>query len=100
MIGKDAVILLSGGADSATAAAIAKQQGFQIHTLSFQYGQRHLRELEAAKRVAAFLGSENHLIIEFDLRAIGGSALTDRIDPMAYPSPMCRRAIRFFCPLP
>ncbi|MET0500031.1 MAG: 7-cyano-7-deazaguanine synthase QueC [Candidatus Binatia bacterium] len=80
MIGKDAVILLSGGADSATAAAIAKQQGFQIHTLSFQYGQRHLRELEAAKRVAAFLGSENHLIIEFDLRAIGGSALTDRIE--------------------
>jgi 7-cyano-7-deazaguanine synthase len=79
MIGKDAVILLSGGADSATAAAIAKQQGFRLHTLSFRYGQRHVREIEAAKHVAAFLGAENQLIIDFDLRAIGGSALTDSI---------------------
>jgi len=79
MAGKDAVVLLSGGADSATAAAIAKQQGFRLHTLSFRYGQRHVREIEAAKQVAAFLGAENQLIIEFDLKAIGGSALTDRI---------------------
>jgi len=79
MIGKDAVILLSGGADSATAAAIAKQEGFRLHALSFRYGQRHVRELESAKQVAGFLGAENHLIIEFDFRAIGGSALTDKI---------------------
>ena len=79
MIGKDAVILLSGGADSATAAAIAKQQGFRLHTLSFRYGQRHVREIDAAKRLADFLGAENQLVIDFDLRAIGGSALTDKI---------------------
>ena len=78
MIGKDAVILLSGGVDSATAALIAKQQGFQLHALTLRYGQRHERELEAAKKVADFLGTKQ-LIIEFDLRAIGGSALTDEI---------------------
>lgn len=79
MIGKDAVILLSGGLDSATAAALAKQQGFALHALSFCYGQRHQRELEAAKLVTAFLGIEHHVVIDFDLRAIGGSALTDEI---------------------
>jgi len=80
MIGKDAVILLSGGIDSATAAAIAKQQGFQLHALSFDYGQRHVRELDSAKLVAAFLQAESHRLIKFDLRAIGGSALTDQIE--------------------
>jgi 7-cyano-7-deazaguanine synthase len=75
-----AVVLLSGGVDSATAAALARQQGFELHALSFRYGQRHERELESAKRVAAFLGAASHRIIEFDLRAIGGSALTDRIE--------------------
>lgn len=79
MADKKAVILLSGGVDSATAAAIAKRQGFALHALSFRYGQRHQFELEAAKKVAAFLGLENHLVIDFDLRAIGGSALTDAI---------------------
>jgi 7-cyano-7-deazaguanine synthase len=80
MTEKQAVILLSGGLDSATAAAIAKRQGFALHALSFRYGQRHDRELEAARNVSAFLGVKAHLFIEFDLRAIGGSALTDRIE--------------------
>ena len=80
MLGKDAVLLLSGGIDSATAGAIAGQEGFRLHALSFRYGQRHERELEAAKRVANFLKAQAHLIIDFDLRAIGGSALTDQIE--------------------
>jgi 7-cyano-7-deazaguanine synthase len=80
MIGRDAVILLSGGLDSATAAAIAKQEGFQLHALSFRYGQRHEREVEAAKNLAAFLKMETHRVIDFDLRTIGGSALTDQIE--------------------
>lgn len=80
MTDKQAVILLSGGVDSATAAAIAKRQGFALHALSFRYGQRHQREIEAAKKVAAFLEAKAHLVLDFDLRAIGGSALTDRIE--------------------
>ena len=79
MADKKAVILLSGGLDSATMAAIAKKEGFELHALSIHYGQRHERELESAKKVARLLGARNHLIIEFDLRAIGGSALTDEI---------------------
>src|SRR5262247_777540 len=79
MIGTDAVILLSGGLDSATAAGMAKQQGFQLHALSFRYGQRHELEIEAAKKVATFLKAKTHRVIDFDLRAIGGSALTDQI---------------------
>ena len=75
----NAVILLSGGVDSATAAAIAKQQGFVLHALSFRYGQRHERELASAQQVAAFLQAKTHQILSFDLRAIGGSALTDDI---------------------
>ncbi|MGH7875603.1 MAG: 7-cyano-7-deazaguanine synthase QueC [Candidatus Binatia bacterium] len=74
-----AVLLLSGGVDSATAAAIAKQQGFELHALSFRYGQRHERELASAQQVAAFLQVKSHQILSFDLRAIGGSALTDDI---------------------
>jgi 7-cyano-7-deazaguanine synthase len=80
MIGTDAVILLSGGIDSATAAAIAKQQGFALHALSFHYGQRHERELDSAARIAEFLQTQSHRVIRFDLRAIGGSALTDAIN--------------------
>ena len=80
MIGRDAVILLSGGLDSATAAAIAKRQGFQLHALSFHYGQRHEQELAAAKQLARFLRATTHRVIDFDLRAIGGSALTDQIE--------------------
>ena len=75
-----AVVLLSGGIDSSTAMAIAKREGFELHSLTFRYGQRHEREIEAAKKVAAFLGAQGHLIIEFNLRAIGGSALTDEIE--------------------
>jgi 7-cyano-7-deazaguanine synthase len=75
-----AVILLSGGVDSATVAAMAKQDGFDLHALSFRYGQRHERELESAKKLAAFLAAASHRVLSFDLRAIGGSALTDEIE--------------------
>jgi 7-cyano-7-deazaguanine synthase len=80
MARKKAVILLSGGVDSATAAAIAQQDDFDLYALTFRYGQRHEREIEAAKRVAAWLRVREHLTIDCDLRAIGGSALTDRIN--------------------
>lgn len=79
MSGKTAVVLLSGGVDSSTAAALAKKEGYQLHALSFRYGQRHENEIAAAEHVAAFLGAKEHLTIQFDLRAIGGSALTDEI---------------------
>jgi 7-cyano-7-deazaguanine synthase len=79
MIAKNAVILLSGGIDSATAAALAKRDGFELHALSFHYGQRHERELDCAGKVAALLQANTHRVICFDLRAIGGSALTDQI---------------------
>ena len=75
--GKKAVVLASGGLDSTTAMAIAKQEGFDIYSLSFFYGQRHSLELDAAARVSNFLGAIEHLVIEIDLKAIGGSALTD-----------------------
>jgi 7-cyano-7-deazaguanine synthase len=71
-----AVVLLSGGLDSATALAIARDEGFDCHALSFDYGQRHDRELESARRVADALGAKQHLVLRLDLRAIGGSALT------------------------
>jgi 7-cyano-7-deazaguanine synthase len=71
-----AVVLLSGGLDSYTAAAIAKAEGFDLHALSVRYGQRHAHELDAARRVAAALGVAAHLELELDLRGIGGSALT------------------------
>jgi len=77
---KRAVVLLSGGVDSSTVMALASTEDYKIHALSFRYGQRHEREIEAAKRVAAFFDVRNHLIIDFNLRAIGGSALTDQID--------------------
>ena len=73
---KKAVVLLSGGLDSATTLAIAKSQGYDPYALSFAYGQRHSRELESAKRVAAALSAKEHLILNLDLRLIGGSALT------------------------
>lgn len=79
MAGKDAVVLLSGGIDSATAAAMAKRDGYELHALSFHYGQRHERELESAGKVAAFLRAKTQKVIYFDLKAIGGSALTDEI---------------------
>jgi len=73
---KPAVVLLSGGLDSATTLAIARDQGYEAYALSFGYGQRHSRELESAKRVARALGAKEHLILSLDLRLIGGSALT------------------------
>ena len=75
-----AVVLLSGGLDSATVLAIARSEGYACYALSFAYGQRHAWELEAAKRVAAVLGAAEHRIAEIDLRAFGGSALTDEIE--------------------
>ncbi|MBI4240748.1 MAG: 7-cyano-7-deazaguanine synthase QueC [Candidatus Rokubacteria bacterium] len=73
---KRAVVLLSGGLDSATTLAIARNEGYAPYALSFAYGQRHSRELESAKRVAEALGAKEHLILTLDLRLIGGSALT------------------------
>ncbi|MEM7755199.1 MAG: 7-cyano-7-deazaguanine synthase QueC [Planctomycetota bacterium] len=75
-----AVVLLSGGLDSATVLAIAKNDGFEITCLSFNYGQRHAAELDAAKRVAEQLGAADHIVYPLDLRIFGGSALTDTID--------------------
>jgi 7-cyano-7-deazaguanine synthase len=77
--GKKAVVLLSGGLDSTTALALAKGAGFAVFAISFRYGQRHAIELQSARRVAESLGVEKHLIVDIDLRAIGGSALTDTI---------------------
>jgi 7-cyano-7-deazaguanine synthase len=71
-----AVVLLSGGLDSATTAAIARSQGYQIHALSVDYGQRHRFELEAAKCVAASIGATEHRVLKIDLGGLGGSALT------------------------
>ncbi len=75
-----AVVLLSGGLDSYTAAAIAKAEGFGLLALTIRYGQRHAREIDAARSVARVLGVERHLELEIDLRAIGGSALTSDVD--------------------
>ena len=72
-----AVLLLSGGMDSATTGAIAIDQGFNLVAVSFRYGQRHAVELEAAQKVARLLDLSRHFILDIDLRAIGGSALTD-----------------------
>ena len=77
---KRAVILLSGGMDSAVTLAHARAQGFECHALSVAYGQRHAAELDAAARVAHGLGAAEHRVVSIDLRAIGGSALTDAID--------------------
>ena len=74
---KKAVVLLSGGLDSATVVAMAKAQGYSCYTMSFDYGQRHRAELEAAERVAKQLGVVEHKVIGLNLNGIGGSALTD-----------------------
>ena len=79
MADKSAVILLSGGLDSTTVLAIAKADGYTPYALSFRYGQRHTVELEAAQRVAAAQGVVRHVIADINLRAFGGSALTDDI---------------------
>ena len=74
---RPAVVLLSGGLDSATTLAIAREQGFHCHALSVDYGQRHHAELAAAARVAAALGAGSHRVLHLDLSQLGGSALTD-----------------------
>jgi len=90
-----AVVLLSGGLDSYTAAAVAQRDGFTLHALSINYGQRHAQELAAARAVAAALGVKRHLELDLDLTRIGGSALTSHqidvpkdqpIDPLVIPS--------------
>jgi 7-cyano-7-deazaguanine synthase len=77
---KKAVVLVSGGMDSAVVLAIAREQGFAVHALSVSYGQRHTSELDAAARVSAALGAAEHKTVGVDLRTIGGSALTADID--------------------
>jgi 7-cyano-7-deazaguanine synthase len=82
-----AVVLLSGGMDSTTAAAIAQRDGFDVHALSVRYGQRHAVELDAAMRVAERLGIRQHVVVDLDLRAFGGSALTAN-QPVPKDTPM------------
>tara|TARA_R110002073_G_scaffold2938_4_gene19348 strand:+ start:122240 stop:122989 length:750 start_codon:yes stop_codon:yes gene_type:complete len=77
VMSKSAVVLLSGGLDSATCLALAQAQGYQCYTLAFDYGQRHQAELLAAERVSRALGAVGHRVIQLGLREIGGSALTD-----------------------
>jgi 7-cyano-7-deazaguanine synthase len=80
MATKRAVVLVSGGLDSATALAEAKAAGFECYAMSFNYGQRHRQELEAAQQVCDSLGVVKHVVIDLNLRAIGGSALTADVD--------------------
>ncbi|MDX1702694.1 MAG: 7-cyano-7-deazaguanine synthase QueC [Altererythrobacter ishigakiensis] len=77
---KSAVVLLSGGLDSMVTAALALEQGFAIHAVTIDYGQRHRRELEAARRIAKQLNVARHIELQMNMRAIGGSALTDLMD--------------------
>jgi 7-cyano-7-deazaguanine synthase len=77
---KHAVVLLSGGIDSAATLAIAMAQGYETYALSFDYGQRHLLELEAARRVAQSLGAKEHRVVKIDNRLFAGTALTDDVD--------------------
>jgi 7-cyano-7-deazaguanine synthase len=80
MSAKNAVVLLSGGLDSTTVLAIAKSEGYAPYALSFRYGQRHVAELDAARRIAESAGVAGHVVAEIDLRVFGGSALTADID--------------------
>jgi 7-cyano-7-deazaguanine synthase len=82
MTDEKAVILLSGGLDSATVVAMAKAQGYACYTMSFDYGQRHRAELQAAERVARHLGAVEHKVVGMNLNGIGGSALTDSNIPV------------------
>jgi 7-cyano-7-deazaguanine synthase len=77
---KKAVVLLSGGIDSSTVLAFAKSKGYELYALTFDYNQKHKRELDSARMVASLVGVRKHLIIKFDLREIGGSALTSEIE--------------------
>ncbi len=77
---KKAVVLLSGGVDSTTILAIAQSQGYDVYTISFRYGQRHVLELDSAERISEKMGAKKHVIVDIDLRAFGGSALTADIE--------------------
>lgn len=77
---KKAVVLLSGGIDSATAMAVAKEAGYALYALSFRYGQRHGIEIDKAQRIAQVMGIKKHFILDINLKEIGGSALTDAIE--------------------
>jgi len=77
---KRAVVLSSGGIDSTTAMAIALQEGYEIYSLSFRYGQRHVVEIESARRIAEIMGARKHMVMDVDFGKIGGSALTDHIN--------------------
>ncbi len=79
-MGKKAIVLLSGGVDSTTVLAIAQSQSYDAYTMSFRYGQRHAMELDRAKQISEKMGVKKHVIVNIDLRAFGGSALTDDID--------------------
>ena len=93
--GRRAVVLLSGGLDSATALAIARDEGFEVYALTFRYGQRHEAEIDAARRIASRAGVTRHVIAEIDLRAFGGSALTADI-----PVPKGRAALEMAAAIP
>ncbi|RMF58765.1 MAG: 7-cyano-7-deazaguanine synthase QueC, partial [Calditrichaeota bacterium] len=77
---KKAVVLLSGGLDSTTTLAVAKHEGYECYAMTFRYGQRHGVEIECARNIAQQMGVKEHLIIDIDLRLIGGSALTDNLE--------------------
>ena len=76
---RPAVVLLSGGLDSTTTLAIARDAGYELHALTFRYGQRHSSEVEAALRIAQAMGVQQHVVVDIDLRMFGGSALTDTL---------------------
>ena len=78
--GREAVVLLSGGLDSMVSAALAREAGYAINALTIDYNQRHRREIDAAREIAALLGARRHVVLPLDLRAFGGSALTDDIE--------------------
>ncbi len=77
---RKAVVLLSGGLDSSTTLAIARSEGYDLYALSFRYGQRHTREVEAAAKIARSTGVKRHVVLDIDLRSFGSSALTDNIE--------------------
>src|SRR4051812_19409686 len=77
---RPAVLLLSGGLDSTTMLAYAVSQGFDVHAMTFRYGQRHAFEIDAARRVARAFGVRDHVVVDIDLRTFGGSALTSDIE--------------------